>query len=68
MIAQIDQARAGAELARTQARWEVIKALAAFAAGLAVFGGLVIGVANFILPERPQITFPPGTTITVPSR
>lgn len=57
------------ELFRKQARWEVWKALAAFIAGVAVFGGLVLGVANYLGgPKATVIQLPPGTVITTPPR
>jgi hypothetical protein len=43
------------ELYKAQLRWEPLKALAAFVAGVAVFGGLVIGLANLLHPSPQTI-------------
>jgi hypothetical protein len=41
--------------------------LGAFIAGVAVFGGLVFGVSNYLHPAgSQQPMFPPGTVITIP--
>ena len=68
LMAEIANKTADTALKNEQRRWEMTKAVAAFAAGVAVFGGLVLGVANLLHPPQSQtFIFPPGTTITVPA-
>jgi hypothetical protein len=46
--------RADLALKLKQAKWETPKALAAFLAGVAVFGGLALGIANLLSARPPQ--------------
>lgn len=48
MAAQIDQARAQADLARTQTRWEYLKAIATFGTAVAAVSGIILGVAHLL--------------------
>ena len=48
MVAQIDQLKAQTDLARSQARWEYLKAISAFAVGVAAVAGIILGVAHLI--------------------
>ena len=48
MIAQIDQAKAAASLARKQDRWELAKVIAAFATAVAAVSGIILGVAHLL--------------------
>jgi hypothetical protein len=50
MIAQIDQAKAAASLARKQDRWEMAKVMAALAAGTAAMAGIILAVAHLLHP------------------
>ena len=63
------------DLYAKQARWETLRALATIIAGVAVFGGLVIAVSNWMASRQPPpaapvtvYQLPPGTTITTPAR
>jgi hypothetical protein len=65
---QVELMETQIDLYRKQARWEVWKALAAFIAGVAVFGGLVLAVSNYLRGgQQTQFMFPPGTVITIPA-
>jgi hypothetical protein len=50
MIAQIDQAKAAASLARKQDRLELAKLLAVFATAVAAVSGVILGVAHLLAP------------------
>lgn len=63
---RIDLMQSQKQLADTQYRWEVAKALAAILAGCALFMGAVLAVANY-LHRYDQPMFPPGTVITIPA-
>lgn len=54
-----------AQIAQTerQAKWEPWKALAALAAGVALFGGLVIALSNWHQPQTLTVNF--GQPLTV---
>lgn len=50
MIAQIDQAKAAASLARKQDRWEFAKVFAVFATAVAAVSGVILAVAHLLAP------------------
>jgi hypothetical protein len=50
MVAQINHANAATDLARTQRRWEVPKAIAAIGAAVAAMAGIILAVAHLIRP------------------
>jgi hypothetical protein len=60
--------QADLDLKRKQSFWEPLKALAAFAAGVAVFGGLVLAVANLWHPSPQNITVHLDAPLVVPAR